>query len=160
MPTEEKSELTVVYDGITISYDERDDVFRFILRGRNRSANSLRQAKEFIDKPVPESVKKKTFEPTQAYYQGRYSGDFAFEEVTVTSVAEDSRHGISLWIKDANGNRSKEGTYAVFLKNDANAKIIQQIKDITKQINDLEEQRSTLKDSMAKFEVEKEQDED
>lgn len=153
---EDKNELKAVHDGITITYDERDDVWRFILRGRNRKADSLKQAKDFIDKPIPEEVKKKIFEPTQAYFKGRY-GDDKFEEVTVTSIAEDSKYSsIEVWIKNAKGERSKESLRDMFLKNDANTKVIAQLKALDKQKEALEAQRDRTFDTLQRFEVEKE----
>jgi hypothetical protein len=44
--------MTITHDDITITYDEKDNRWHFELRGRQRSAESLAKAKEFIDKPV------------------------------------------------------------------------------------------------------------
>lgn len=159
MARDEKIVMSVVYDGITIGYDEDESVFRFILRGRNRKADSLKQAKDFIDKPVPEEVKKTPFEPVEAYYRSGYSyrSNDEFELVTVTSLAEDSKYNsVEAWIKDKSGSRSKVGIHSLYLKTDANFKVIQQMKALDKQEEDIRKQKEKALATVQKFEAVKE----
>ena len=69
-----KAALTVEYSGITIEYIEDDNKFRFELRGRERKAESLKQAKEWIDKPEPVKKPSKKFERFQVTRSGGYMG--------------------------------------------------------------------------------------
>lgn len=158
MAQQQEPAVSVVYDGITIGYDEQEDVWRFILRGRNRKAASLTQAKEFIDKPVPDEVKKAPFQPIEALYKSGYS--YSKEEyapVTITSLAEDSRYNaVEAWIREEDGSRRKVGIHSLYLKNDHNAKVIQQLKDIDKQTADLKAKRDKIDDALEHFQAEKE----
>lgn len=75
-------EIKQTYHGVEVEYDERENTWTFELRGKERSAASLKEAKEVIDKPEPKE--KAPFEKIQAYHK-RYSDDFNL--VTVTSIA-------------------------------------------------------------------------
>ena len=115
MATEIKAALTIVHDNITIEYIEADNVFRFELRGRERKAESLTQAKEWIDKPAPVKKPTKKFERFQVVFSGGYMGYHKRSRsvVTVTSVAEDRYHHdknnpSAAWVLKAGGERSKE----------------------------------------------------
>lgn len=60
------TEITHTHEGILITYDENANLWRFTLRGRDRSTDSLSKAKEAIDKPV--ATKAKPFEKIQVWY--------------------------------------------------------------------------------------------
>ena len=98
-------EITVVHGDIPVTYDEKENVWRFTLRGRDRSAESLAKAKEAIDKPVP-SEKKSGFEKIAAIKVSSYymEAEFGF----VTSIAEKSRYSREeqVWFSDGK-SRSK-----------------------------------------------------
>ena len=49
--------LIVTYRDIAITYDEQKDKWFFTLRGRDRSADSLANAKKAIDAPPPKEEK-------------------------------------------------------------------------------------------------------
>lgn len=60
MPTQPA--ITITHNGVTITYSEVENKFVFELRGRERKVDSLREAREAIDKPAPKV--KKPFEQT------------------------------------------------------------------------------------------------
>ena len=69
--------------GITVTYNDKKDVWEFELRGRSRTAPTPAKAKEFIDKePAPDKAK-----PFPRFKALKRDGD-TFTEVEVTSVAE------------------------------------------------------------------------
>lgn len=139
------------YEGVKILYDESDNVWRFTLRGRERSSESLAKAKESIDKPVPEE-KKKGFIPVQAWKGDSYYGT-KWKQVIVTSIAEKGyRSYDELWIKDGTC-RSKECSSSIFAFTDENAALIDKMNSLTEQIEKLEEQRKGLSRKMEKFTV-------
>lgn len=110
--------IAIVYNNVEIIYDENDNVWRFELRGRQRSTESLAKAKEAIDKPLP--VGKKKFERFSAYLARHDSG---FKIVEVTSIADGPswRNKTEVWIT-FDGNRQKVGLddlYAVTPENEA-----------------------------------------
>jgi hypothetical protein len=115
------SELTVTYDGVEIRYEERSDRWKFCLRGRERSADSLAKAKEAIDKPEPKE--KKPFERISAYYQKGWGGGFI--KVQITSIAEDSPYGsrTDVWINNE-GTREKKPASSLYAITPANEKLI------------------------------------
>lgn len=115
--------ITDNYNGTTITYDEPENLWRFTLRGRDRSASSLVQAKEAIDKPVSE--KTKPFEKISAWWF-RYS-DMP-QKIEITGIAEGrSSRDQYVWIKSDSG-RSKESVgfsiYPSDAKNDAIAEAV------------------------------------
>jgi outer membrane murein-binding lipoprotein Lpp len=74
-------QLTVTFRDVPITYRERENVWRFVLRGRERTAGSLKEAKEIIGKPAPK--KGKPFQKFEAWYVCGHS----IESVTVLFVA-------------------------------------------------------------------------
>jgi hypothetical protein len=98
-----ENSIKTVYNGIEISYNENRDLWEFELRGRDRTADSLVKAKEFIDKPVVDS--KKSFEKIEAFWVGNWHGKYA-EKVIVTSRGEDSIwDGPEFWIQGSEGRK-------------------------------------------------------
>lgn len=114
-------EIQYTHEETAITYDEGRNVWTFTLRGRDRSAESLAKAKEFIDRPIP-AEKAKPFEKISAW-KSNYSD--APENVEVTGIAEGTRYGRGpqVWIKDSDGKRQKQSVlgilYASDEKNDA-----------------------------------------
>lgn len=127
--SEIKAAFTLEYQGTTIEYIEADNKFRFELRGRERKAESLKQAKEWIDKPEPAKKSSKPFKRFEALFSGAWSGHDKINRkvVTVTSAAQDTHRGTNTpsaaWIlRDGGDNRSKEPVEKLFEINDANTK--------------------------------------
>lgn len=102
--------ITIEHKGIAITYDERENKWKFELRGRKRSAESLQAAREAIDKPAPSD--EKPFKPIKAWLW-KYSDEV--QPVTVTSIAEPARYtrGVEVWIKTESGTRSKESVDSI-----------------------------------------------
>lgn len=117
----DKEQLVVTHDGIEVAYDEDANVWRFTLRGRERSAESLAKAKEAIDKPVP-ADKAKPFERVKAIMVG-YNGDVTFGEVT--SLADSpSYRSQEAWFLSAKGGRSKEDISRLCADNEKNRQLV------------------------------------
>lgn len=128
MTTEIKAALTVVYSGITIEYLEDDSKFRFELRGKERKAESLKQAKEWIDKPEPVKKANKKFERFEVTFSNGYMGAHKRNRsvVTITSIAEDryrndANDPSAAWVLKSNGERAKAGVHALYPINPTSA---------------------------------------
>lgn len=102
--------ISVTYDGVDINYIERSNTWNFELRGRERHADSLKSAKEAIDKPEPKQ--KIPFTRIPAWMvTGAFSGHKStqFVRVEITSIAETEGYGgiLDFWIV-SDGDRAKE----------------------------------------------------
>lgn len=71
------------YKEVEITYNERNNTWEFILRGRERTAESLAKAKEIIDKPP--APKEKPFERVPVWYCHYREG---WHRGTVTSLKQ------------------------------------------------------------------------
>jgi hypothetical protein len=113
--------IQVVHDETTITYNESEDKWEFTLRGRDRSAESLAKAKEYIDKPVP-AEKAKPFEKIPAWFL-RYERKPV--QIEVTGIAERPRYGgdNQVWIKSGT-HRSKENVRDIVPSNPKNDALI------------------------------------
>jgi hypothetical protein len=125
-----------IYEGIEIAYDEDGNTWKFELRGRARSAESLTKAKEAIDKE-PAEKRKQTFHKFDAYVFSYHGG---YKIATVTSVAEGGWRGdLSFWISQ-DGKRSKERAANIFPVNAHNTKLIEERKILDAKIEALQEE--------------------
>lgn len=146
--------ITVVHSDITITYNEGENKWTFTLRGRDRSADSLAKAKEFIDKPLPPE-KAKPFEKIPAWFF-RYSS--APKKIEVTGIAEGRGYGgdDKVWISEK-GVRSKESVrLAIYPQNPKNDQIVQTIVEKMKQREKLSEEISNLQRTLAPLVLPKE----
>jgi hypothetical protein len=125
--------VSITYSDVVITYDERADVWRFELRGRDRHAESLLKAKEAIDKPAPEP-KGKPFERFKAYI-GDYGNTFT--EIEVLSVAADGYRGLELWVNSKRGRR-KEKAGDIYPITPENTAAVQRIAELSEQVKTLE----------------------
>jgi hypothetical protein len=137
--------LKATYGGIEIEYQERENKWRFELRGRERKADSLAAAKEVIDKPC--TRQKKKFEAIAGWMkQGRWDDAVGkWKAVTVTSLA-DTPHWSScqeVWISD-NGKRSKEKAKDVFAATDENDARRAEYDRIQEEIDALQKKRDEV----------------
>lgn len=151
MANEVKAALIYVYSGVSIEYVEETNKWRFELRGRERNAESIKQAKEWIDKPEPVKKSSKSFATFKAHMVSRYSfGSLRKERsvVTVTSAAQDFYRGTNTpsaaWIKNEKGERSKESVENIFEISEENAvrwrvydSLVQEIEKLSKQAANL-----------------------
>jgi len=127
--SELKVAVTIQYSGVAVEYLEDLNKWRFELRGRERNAESLTQAKEWIDKPEPEKKASKNFKRFDVVHAGRYSGPHKRNRsvVTVTSIASDryrneANNPSTAWVLKANGERAKEGVYTLYPIHETNTK--------------------------------------
>jgi len=108
--------IGIQYDGVDISYDEYSNQWVFELRGRECKTDSLKAAKEAIDKPDP--VKKKEFKRIPAYVRREidYSGVRKFVPVDITSVAEQKAYCDTpqFWVVSSDGKRAVESSLRVY----------------------------------------------
>lgn len=117
------SKLVTVYDDIEIAYDEKENLWKFELDGREHHAVSLGKAREHIDKQPGE---KRTFKPFEAYHW-RY-GSVQFVKVTVTSQAATTRWDSSphFWTTESRKRQKVSGRYLLTI-NESNDLLIAQI---------------------------------
>lgn len=144
--------ITVTYKGIVIAYDEYRNRWMFVLRGREKSSESLSNAKETIDKPAPKATK--PFTPIPAWYI-RHSSNAV--PVEVTSVAENGYgRGLFVWIK-CGKQRSKESVaYSIYPRSDKNDELCRQMESKRKQMESIDQEIDKLKRALDPLVIEKE----
>lgn len=154
----EAAGIVHTYEGVTITYNESDNNWGLTLRGRDRVADSLKQAKEFIDKPVKE--KAKPFERFEAYkVTGWSGGSIVIKPVTVTSIAAPSgyRHSpTEVWVTDEKKERSKCNASDVHPSTSYNVERVQGIEKLCEQIKGLQEQVYKLRKELKPYVIPKE----
>lgn len=143
----DKPETVVTYHGTEVGYYESINKWVFVLRGRERTVESLAQAKEAIDKPVKE--KKPEFKPVAAFKFETW-GDDKFSPVTITSLIEG---GNCVWIQSKDSGyrtngRTKEQADKIYLNTPENALLIEAWKELNTQKTDIEKKMSKLITSM------------
>lgn len=139
--------IEVKHGDVLITYHEQDDVWRFTLRGRDRSADSLAKAKEFIDKPVPKD-KAKPFEKIPAWWF-RYSEPP--KPIEVTGIGEHRGYGGGqmVWINHK-GTRSKESeAFAIYPRNEKNDALVAEILAKRTEAQRLRDEADELKQKLA-----------
>jgi hypothetical protein len=108
--------INLVYADVDITYSESTNKWVFELRGRERIVDSLKLAKEAIDKPEPKG--KNSFKRISAFILASkdYSATYYFEAVAITSVAEQKSYNseVQFWIVDSNGKRSQISSKHVY----------------------------------------------
>ena len=146
--------IKLTHNGVEITYDEGRNLFCFELRSRARTADSLRAAKEAIDKPRPKE--KKPFTRFKAWRSRPYSMEW--EPVEVTSIAE-ARYGSATeaWITDKKGSREKTGAYSLFPCNEQNNELIASMLEVQKKIDTLTKEFAALKEKLKAYEIPKEE---
>lgn len=142
--------IIIQHHGTIITYDEGRDLFCFELRGRQRTAESLRKAKEAIDAPPPKQ--RKPFARFKAWNRQSVSwGTSDYVEVEVTSIAEERYAGqaMEVWINNSVAQyrqRAKVSVYDIFPRNEKNDAIIAEWKERHERIKALQtEQQATVK---------------
>jgi hypothetical protein len=139
--------ITVVHDDTTITYNESENRWTFTLRGRDRSAESLAKAKEYIDKPLPPE-KAKPFEKIPAWWF-RYSE--VPKKIEVTGIAEGRAYSGTeyVWINNS-GNRRKESVaHAIYPANAKNDPLINEIVAEEKAIRDSRSRIESLRQKLS-----------
>lgn len=148
--TEDKG-ITYEYKGIVVTYDESWDMWRYELRGRQRSAKSLAKVKESIDRPVKQ---KNPFRRFEAYYDQGY-GNFVLVEIT--SIAEDEygrADTVWCWNEKADyQKRFKTNENRIFPRSEHNVPIIRKIDELMEAQGKIVEEIKKLKGKLKHYEV-------
>lgn len=137
--------IQVLYHGTLITYDEGAALWRFNLRNRDRSCQSLADAKKRIDEPVR---MKSTFQRTEGWFIGTY--DTEFQRGTATSVAErDRSYGHDqIWVSFGKKDRCKVYAESFYPDTPKNAALVKQIEGLVKAQEALAKKISRLKDCL------------
>lgn len=146
------AEMKTIYEGIEIAYDESANLWRFELRGRQRSADSLAKAKEYIDKPIPEG--KKAFQRIPAIRLRNYDSDPDRGEIT--SIAEGYKYSNSkeVWFIGADKNRRKHYASDFIAVNDANTAMLATLANYRAEVNRLNQKSIELYGQLEKIDLE------
>jgi hypothetical protein len=163
MSEELKVGLTLEYGGVKIEYLEDANKWRFELRGRERKAESLQQAKEWIDKPEPTRKPSKTFKRFEALFSGGWTsyGSLGHAKenrvvVTVTSAASDVFRGTNTpsaaWILKGK-ERSKEAVGKLFEISQENSEKWKKFDAYKEEIARLEKEATALLKSIKNIDL-------
>lgn len=138
--------LNTIYAGVLIEYNEADNVWEFNVRGRDRQATSLENAKKAIDRPEPKE--KPPFERVEVFYMASYRDPV---RVTVTSQAI-SRYGQDRYRIISGPNSKVEVVNARDLYGDtpSNRAAAQNLQSIRTQIEKLNKESNRIQESMTR----------
>ncbi len=148
MKTTTPAPIQITHDSVPITYDEHENKWLFTLRGRDRSASSLAEAKAAIDKPVVE--KAKPFEKIPAWWL-KYPGNP--EKVEITGIAEKGYREQEVWIKCSEG-RKKECLSSFFGCNEKNDAMVASIIEKNAAASKLEDESAKLSRQLAPLKLE------
>lgn len=140
--------ITETYHDVEIRYRENDNLWAFELGGREKTADSLRGAKQAIDTAPKEKKKVVRFE---AYLVGL--GRTTLEKVTVGACTKDYKGRPQFWITDAKGSRSKVEAGALLKISAANDVIAQEVRALTVRVIELQKQREQKVEAMEHVDI-------
>lgn len=153
--SEIKAAVTVQHSGIAVEYLEESNKWRFELRGRERNADSLTQAKEWIDKPEPEKKPSKNFKRFEVVCCNGYSGPLKRNRivVTVTSIAsdryrDDKSNPSAAWVLKSDGERAKQGVHSLYPIHETNAKKWEEYDKLTEESERIEKEMKRVLNSI------------
>lgn len=141
------------YRDVEVIYVESSDHWNFIVNGRERNAESLAKAKEFIDRSLDYERKEKPWKPFAAYHKD-YNRDFT--PITVTSEA-DRGYGSAryFWVSRSNPNgskqRSKESELEIYAATPENEAAIARWRELNAEVDRIEAEKRVLVEGMAKI---------
>jgi len=139
--------IKYTHQDVEITYLESSNQWRFELGGKERTAPSLKAAKDAIDNaPKP----KRAVTRFPAILVG-WAGD-KLDKVTVGAFSKDYRGKPQFWVSN-DGTRSKENAEHLIKLNDANAPLIAEAREITHQINELKQQRAITIGAMERVDI-------
>jgi len=148
--------VVITHRGVEITYDEEANKWRFELRGRERSAESLANAKKAIDAPSPKDKTKVAAARFQAYQLERYGFDGSkVTTVTVTSMAESARYGRDpdFWVTSSRGGREKVSRSELLKVNTANDALLETLKQLYVEKAELSERIERTKQALERIDV-------
>jgi hypothetical protein len=145
------------YRDIEITYIEGNDKWNFTVNGRERNRESLTKAKESIDRALDNEVKERPWQPFEAWYENRYSGNRDYEKVRVTSEADRDYGRRQFWIMrevtDNKGNKEQKRVKVqmdyLFASTPENDQKIRQITELREQANKLYEEAKAVSSKLA-----------
>lgn len=142
--------MKITHNGTDINYDEPSNTWKFVLRARDRSVESLAKAKEAIDKPVAE--KSKPFEKIPAW---EFRNDVP-AKVEITGWT-DQYGSPAAWITCPKDGRRKERIeFRLYPSTPENDSSVEQIIAKCAEVARLNDEIRRLKYKLAKLEVPKE----
>lgn len=146
--------IKLTHNGVEIVYDEKDNLFRFELRGRQRSATSLLKAKEAIDKQPTEKEKKAAFQRTRCWTKENMwsRGGSEWRIIEATSVA-DGYTGAYVWTVDGQKQRAKYRASDLVPCSPENDRKIEELRQAEKQIAELDERNSKAWEKLPRLEI-------
>jgi hypothetical protein len=126
--------LTVTYHDIEITYREWENDWSFVLRGRERTAPSLKEAKETIDRPAPK--KGKPFQKFEAWHVDHGT----VETVTVLFIAGGAhwRGGPQVRVRFSKQDERNVEAASVYPKTDHNDKLVSLVQELNDAIEKAE----------------------
>jgi hypothetical protein len=148
--------LQHTHDGTVITYNEKENKWEFTLRGRDRSAESLAKAKEFIERPVP-AEKAKPFEKIPAWLFEHHNKPVRIE---ITGIAETPAHRLNekhVWIKKGGKREKHRVSFCVFPATSLNDEIAAAIIEKTDEIRKLNKECSDLQRRLQPLELPKDE---
>jgi len=146
------------HGGIVITYDEQQSKFLFTVNGREKSAATLKEAKEKID--TQPKKPKKSFERIECWMGDAWSSKF--ERVTVTAIAEglDYEKNPQVWISNpdpkAFSKRSKVSVTKIFPCNAVNDVQVEEVAELRRRMEELRKAIDKTFNAMEHLKVEKE----
>jgi hypothetical protein len=113
------------YHGIAIEYIEREDVWLFELRGKERKSSSLKLAKEEIDKKPPKG--KASFLRHKAWHPDWKDGIVAVDVTSIAAPEQLMGESTKVWIIDDEKQRQQVRPGKLWADTPKNAQIVKLI---------------------------------
>lgn len=146
-------ELTTTHAGIEITYDEAQNIWTFELRGRERSAPSLLEAKAAIERPAPKD--KKPFTRIKCWKLETYNTKAKQVEVTSMCDRPSWDRQQQFWVMDGKV-RERHRASDLFPCGSVNDSLIAQIERRHEDAAKIQEQIEALKKKLKPLAVEPE----
>lgn len=141
--------IKVMYQDIEITYYETDDTWRFTVGNRDRSTESLADAKEQITKYLERKAKNTGNDFTrQPAYFSSYGGELLPVEVTSQALGSRYSTGRYYWISKPGGDREKVSIDQLLVPNQ---EVMDKVVDISKQLEELSRTKKELINSLPKW---------
>lgn len=140
--------VKTTHRGIEISYNETKNTWHFTLRGRDRTAETLANAKAAIDKPDPSG--KKPFERIKAIMT-EYGTNFL--EGEITSIAENGYGRQYVWFTTEPRGRRKELLSLMRADTAENRALMAEALILYDQASKASKKASQIAESMSKVEI-------
>lgn len=143
--------MQVTHSGVVITYDERQNNWQFTLRNRERVANSLALAKEFINRPVKET-KANTFQRQKVYHK---RNDCYGENVPRWKIIEATSITARNFIQTVDGKEREQITpFQLFPVGESkNDELVKRSEELTVEIVKLRNERDAVEKKLKALEL-------